>query len=151
MNKNNIVPWGVLLPKCVPDSDLTFPIEFLDVMQVLIQGAQKHGNNNWLESNGKKSSVKEMHDSMFHHLAESYGNHRVDQESGFYPLLHLACRALMLYTRYKRQLVHLTDKELTSRTVQSAAHGFTPAVVNGVVYTTKEELNKMILDTLNKE
>lgn len=78
--------------------------EFYDVIKVLEMGAKKHGANNWLDPNGKKADHKSMHDSMFHHLAESFSGSRKDTESGLDPLLHLACRALMSYTRKKRGL-----------------------------------------------
>ena len=87
--------------------------EFFAITEVLAMGAKKHGADNWLEVNGKKSDMKSMHDSMFHHLAESFS--RVggsvspkdcrDAESGLDPLLHLATRALMLYTRIQRGLI----------------------------------------------
>lgn len=80
------------------------PKEMFDFLEVMAMGAAKHGPDNWLQKNGAKSSHKQMHDSMFHHLADSYANLRVDEESGLDPLLHLACRALMIYTRKKRGL-----------------------------------------------
>lgn len=86
--------------------DELFVPEFYDLVKVLEMGAKKHGMNNWLEVKGKKSSHEEMHNSMFHHLAESFANIRADHESGLDPLLHLACRALMQYTRIKRGLVN---------------------------------------------
>ena len=92
--------------------------EFYDILKVLEMGAAKHGAHNWLnKAGGKKSSFKDMHDSMFHHLAESWGqkdrdmfkqpqphgaDRREDEESGLDPLLHLACRALMCYTLIQR-------------------------------------------------
>jgi hypothetical protein len=102
--------------------DISIPKEFFDVVKVLEMGAKKHGNSNWLEPDGKKSSFKEMHDSMFHHLAESYAQglygimdidegreYRHDCESKLDPLLHLACRALMVYTRIQRDIKHKDD------------------------------------------
>lgn len=96
--------------------------EFSDILKVLEFGIKKHGHANWLENDGRKSSFKEMHDSMFHHLAESYslgygtfgheGDHffeRADSETGLDPLLHLACRALMTYTRIRRGITHTND------------------------------------------
>jgi hypothetical protein len=83
--------------------------EFLDFLEVLKMGAAKHGNANWIQINGKKSSHKDMHDSMFHHLSLSYANRRLDGESGLDHLLHLASRALMLYTRLKRGMTHPED------------------------------------------
>lgn len=83
--------------------------EMMDFVSVIEMGAIKHGNKNWLDPNGKKSSHKEMHDSMFHHLAESYSGKIRDNESGLHPLLHLACRALMCYTRHARGIQHEND------------------------------------------
>lgn len=76
--------------------------EFLDFLQVLEFGAKKHGDYNWLLPDGKKSSHEDMHASMFRHLAESSAGHRADSETGLDPLLHLASRALMMYTRLQR-------------------------------------------------
>jgi hypothetical protein len=78
------------------------PIEMEDWIDVYEMGAEKHGLDNWLKPNGKTSSHKDMHASMFRHLAESSAGIRADKESGLDPLLHLACRALMCYTRIKR-------------------------------------------------
>lgn len=86
--------------------------EFEDFYKVLDMGALKHGPGNWLSVDGAKSSFKQMHDSMFHHLAESFAQGyraRGDAESGLDPLLHLATRALMMYTRIQRDLVHPED------------------------------------------
>ena len=105
------------------------PEEFEDYKKVLEMGANKHGANNWLEPNGAKSSFKQMHDSMFHHLARSFadsyywynletkqchsyegGLTRIDEESDLDHLLHLICRAQMMYTRIKRNIRHEDDK-----------------------------------------
>lgn len=83
--------------------------EFFDMVQVLEFGAKKHGNKNWLSESGSKSSHKDMHASMFRHLAESSAGHREDVETELDPLLHLACRALMLYTRLKRGITHIDE------------------------------------------
>lgn len=104
--------------------------EFEDIIKVFEMGEVKHPRlkdslPNWLEPDGNKSSFEAMHTSMFHHLAESYsntvnmelcdedGDHiryaRRDKESGLDPLLHLACRALMMYTRLKREIRHKDD------------------------------------------
>lgn len=90
------------------------PKEFDDFKQVMEMGAKKHGADNWLNAEGSKSSFKQMHDSMFHHLSESYVqgedlNTRGDHESTLDPLLHLICRAQMMYTRLQRQLRHSKD------------------------------------------
>ena len=95
--------------------------EMFDFLKVVAMGAKKYAMNNWLDKDGKRSAEKDMHDSMFHHLAESYslGQEALaeglnakfisDKESGVDPLLHLACRALMLYTRRQRGIVHTED------------------------------------------
>jgi hypothetical protein len=84
--------------------------EMFDFLKIVSMGAKKYAMNNWLESNGKRSSEKDMHDSMFHHLAESFAGQRQDKDSKLDPLLHLACRALMLYTRRQRGIIHEDDK-----------------------------------------
>lgn len=83
--------------------------EFYHIIKVLDFGAEKHGSNNWLEENGKKSSLRAMHNSMAHHLLDSRAGVRQDHESGLDPLLHLALRALMCYTRIQRGLIHEDD------------------------------------------
>lgn len=84
------------------DCPLTVPTEMLEFLDIMEPGAIKHGADSWLNPDGPKSSHKEMHDSMFHHLADSYADIRQDHDSGMDPLLHLACRALMTYTRKKK-------------------------------------------------
>lgn len=105
-------------------------LEFFDFLKIISIGAEKYEMNQWLRSDGKTLPEKICHDSMFHHLAESYvGGQDIvaairdgdvstealrvsifDQESGLDPLLHLACRALMLYTRRQRGIIHDNDK-----------------------------------------
>lgn len=87
------------------------PDEFFDFLDIVLMGARKYAPNNWLKPDGKRSSHKENHDSMFHHLAESYSGLKVDKESGQNPKLHLATRVLMGYTREKRGIIHPDDKE----------------------------------------
>ena len=84
--------------------------EFADIMKVIEFGAQKHGDVNWTKTAGKKSSHKDMHASMFRHLADSSAGNFSDHETGFDPLLHLAVRALMTYTRRKRNIIHPEDE-----------------------------------------
>lgn len=91
------------------DLDTYMEPEFYDFVQVLKMGAEKHGNKNWLSVDGKKSSHKDMHTSMFRHLAKSYANQRLDEESGLDHLLHLASRSLMVYTLLKRGITHKED------------------------------------------
>lgn len=95
---------------------MEIPKEFLDVVKVLEFGAEKYEANGWLEPDAYKMDHKSNHDSMFHHLAESYVlmevpgiETRQDMESGLDHLLHLACRALMEYTRMKRGIRHAKD------------------------------------------
>lgn len=87
--------------------------EFLDFLKVLEFGARKHGDSNWLEPNGRKCSHKEMHASMFRHLADSSSGALEDHETGFDPLLHLAARAMMMYARRRRGIRHKDDLEET--------------------------------------
>jgi hypothetical protein len=103
---------------------LEVPKEMYHFLKIMELGAKKHGANNWLNPNGKRSSEKDMHESMFHHLAESYAlgqlykNNPVskvsgikDKDTGLDPLLHLACRALMMYTRRQKLIVHEEDSK----------------------------------------
>lgn len=85
--------------------------EFFDVDRVLKMGAEKYKADGWLDPDGHGTSHKSMHDSMFHHLAQSYAGIRNDNESKLDHLLHVACRALMLYTRHKRLINNPKDKE----------------------------------------
>ena len=102
-----------------PDPELWHE-DFWDILEVFAFGAKKHGDKNWEDGNkGKKSSFKEMHDSMFHHLAKSFSgaicafnpqglakdipnSSRLDKETYLDHLLHLAARALMCYSLIKR-------------------------------------------------
>jgi len=86
--------------------------EMFDFLKVVAIGAKKYAMNNWLEADGKRSSEKDMHDSMGHHWAESMvgKGKALDKDSKLDPLLHLACRALMLYTRRQRGIIHEDDK-----------------------------------------
>lgn len=80
--------------------------EFIEyITQVMEFGASKHGDMNWTEVNGKKSSHKDMHDSMFHHLADSFCDCRKDEETGLDPLQHLMTRAAMTLWRKRRGLI----------------------------------------------
>lgn len=86
------------------ETSLQVPKEMEDWKKVLEMGAKKYTPNNWLEKEGKNCDEKSMHASMFRHLAESssMGSCALDKESNLDPLLHLACRALMLYTRRQK-------------------------------------------------
>lgn len=106
--------------------------ELFDFLDVLEMGAKKYAPNNWLQPNGTKSSERDMHASMGRHWAQNHHVYDVpyiagedvcqgpilkyekkypkDPESNLDPSLHLACRAMMVYTRRKRGLVHDDDK-----------------------------------------
>lgn len=90
--------------------DIDLPMEMHHYVKVLILGAEKYAPNNWLEVDGKSSDHRSMHASMFRHLADSHAGKRKDHDSGLDPLLHLAARALMLYTRHQKGLTHGVDK-----------------------------------------
>lgn len=91
------------------EKTLLLPKELFDFIEVLRFGANKYGSMNWLEPNGVKSDRKQMLDSAFHHLADAWAGKKKDNDSGLHPLLHLASRAMMLYTREMRGLVHEKD------------------------------------------
>ena len=76
------------------------PSEFYDVFDVIYFGAEKYEANGWLEKDN--FNLKDNHASMSRHLAEAYMGVDEDHESKLDPLLHLACRALMAYTRKRR-------------------------------------------------
>jgi hypothetical protein len=84
-------------------SDLWVP-EFYDIELILQMGAKKYSPHDWEQEKGAVITHLNNHNSMFHHLAESYTGVTEDNESGYHPLLHLATRALMGYTRHKRGL-----------------------------------------------
>ncbi len=86
-----------------------YPIEFLDFYKVADFGAEKHGHLNFLEPNGSKSSHKDMHASIFRHIAASSAGVRLDHETGLDHLLHAQCRIAMLYTRITRGIKHGED------------------------------------------
>lgn len=99
---------------------IDIPEELFDFLDILITGAQKYGANNWLEKNGSKTSHKDMHASLFRHVAESSSNPPsllpdgeamtvVDYESRKHPLLHAMIRCGMIYTRQKRNIWNDSD------------------------------------------
>ena len=93
--------------------------EFYEVDKVLKMGAEKYEIDDWLKEEGHVISPKKNHDSMFHHLAESFVGRIKDKESELHPLLHVACRALMGFTRYKRGLDYYDVPGLKGVTVNS--------------------------------
>jgi hypothetical protein len=97
--------------------------DFLDGYEF---GIPKHGEWNWLEADGNKSSFVDNHHSLWHHVAESFcqgafgqdaygqGNRdmpipRMDKESGLDPLIHAQCRANMMYVRIALGIFHKDD------------------------------------------
>lgn len=80
------------------------PIEFLDIFQVIDLGAKKYGAESYLDKDNFSIQHKNNTASMFRHLAEHHMGVDADKESGVDPLLHLACRAIMAYTRKKRKI-----------------------------------------------
>lgn len=69
----------------------------------------KYEQDSWLKPDGIKASHRNMHESMGRHWAESSSGVRADKESGWDPLLHLVCRAVMLYCRIKRNIKHIKE------------------------------------------
>lgn len=86
------------------DLGVEVPPEMFEFIEVMILGAKKYAPNNWLLPNGTNSDHRSMHASLFRHAAESSCGNREDKETGLDPLLHVACRALMMYTKVKRGL-----------------------------------------------
>lgn len=84
------------------DLGVEIPSEMMEFVEVMILGAAKYAPNNWLLPNGTNSDHRSMHASLFRHVAESSCGSREDKETKLDPLLHVACRALMMYTRIKR-------------------------------------------------
>ena len=91
------------------EAGIQVPAEMYHFIRVMIKGAEKYEADNWLNADGHHSSHKDMHASMFRHLADSHANNRIDADSGLDPLLHLATRALMCYTRINREIKHPND------------------------------------------
>lgn len=93
------------------DLGVEVPVEMFCFLDVMLHGAKKYAPNNWLEEDGAKSNHKDMHSSLLRHAAASFGGTDIDKDSGFYHLQNAATRALMLYTRKKRGIVHVDDKK----------------------------------------
>lgn len=86
----------------VDEVNVEVPDEFFDITRVMELGAKKYGVDSYLLSNNISMKHKNNTASMFRHLAEHHMGVDMDHESGMDPLLHLACRALMAYTRKQR-------------------------------------------------
>ena len=92
--------------KFLENMEVQIPPEMMHFIDVLYHSANigKYPANNWLEKDGMSCEHKKMYASMFRHLAEANCGSKKDKDSGLHPLLHLATRALMTYTRYKKGL-----------------------------------------------
>ena len=83
--------------------------EFEDMWDVFEFGAKKHGKMNFMDPDGRKSSHKDMHASIFRHIAQSSSGVTADEETGLHPMLHAATRCLMVYARWKNGIKHSED------------------------------------------
>lgn len=91
--------------------DPLLPYDFIHYLtEVLNFGAGKHGGNNWKQPNGKKSSHKDMHASLFRHVGASSAGIKEDHETNLHPLQHAAVRCLMQVYRDKHNLIHVDDR-----------------------------------------
>ncbi len=91
--------------------EVQFPDEMNDWRKVLTEAALSghHSPNNWLKSDGRKCSRKDMYASIFRHVAEAYCGNTRDKDSGLHPILHACARMMMVYTRWNKNLVHPDD------------------------------------------
>lgn len=93
------------------------PKELYHFIKVLDFGYKKYGDgkiarsSQLLSHTSPKLDHKSMHESMFRHLAKSQCGIRLDDESGYDHLLHLACRALICYYRISKGASHKDNKE----------------------------------------
>ena len=79
------------------------------VIEVLEYGAKKHGDFNFLKPDGKTCSHRDNIACIFRHVAQASVGVVKDHESGLHPILHAACRCLILYVRNQQVLVHKED------------------------------------------
>lgn len=80
------------------------------ILLPLIAGGKKgYAVDNWLRPDGNTMEHKVNHNSIFHHLSESYAGLEFDHESGLRPASHGACRFALAYTRYARGIKHPKD------------------------------------------
>lgn len=70
MNSSEFIKYSLGKSYDLPEDAIAS--EFFDVFRIVSNGARKYELNGWLSPDGKRCSEKEMHDSMFHHLAESF-------------------------------------------------------------------------------
>jgi hypothetical protein len=105
------------------EKGITLPPELFDFIKVIEMGASKYEADGWLKPDGVGTSEKEMHASMSRHLAHSFANpDKLDLDSDLDHLLHLACRALMLYTRRVRSIgyAYKTEGQVLTEAVTEA-------------------------------
>lgn len=90
-----------------------FPRELFDHIQILVNSYKsgKYPMNNWLEPDGKGMSDEANNASMKRHFKKYLAGIELDDDSGMDHLLHLAVRAMMKYTRRKKGLVHVLDRD----------------------------------------
>lgn len=72
------------------------------LLEIFDFGCRKYGELDWYYTT--TNVLMTNHDSMFHHLAQSYNHMTQDHESKFHPVLHLACRAVMQFTVDHKQM-----------------------------------------------
>lgn len=92
----------------------SFRPEFLDWLQVFYPGAKKHGKDSWKAHDCPKMDRRSNHDSMFHHVAESFvgGPNAVDSGPGgmgTHPLLNAQWRAAVQYYKDVNNIRHPLD------------------------------------------
>lgn len=90
---------------------VSVPACMFDFVNILINAAEsgKYPLDNWLEQDGHTMDMENNHVSMSRHLRASWAEEEKDKDSGLHPALHLACRGLMRYTRWKLGLQHTKD------------------------------------------
>lgn len=110
--KKDVIDTQLRLYKIIQGYTVTIPQEMFDFLQVLQQAANsgKYVEDNWLQIDGKGMNRLHNGTSMQNHLNQYRQGASSDPDSGLDPLLHLAARALMAYTRKKKGLNHPLDE-----------------------------------------
>lgn len=85
------------------------PMEFDDVILVLMNGAAKYEPRGW--ERGIKFEKETNLASIKRHINDYRGGNLSDSDSNLHPLLHVACRALMQYTIDKRTKMNKEEEE----------------------------------------
>lgn len=83
------------------EKGIELPIQMFDFIEVLIQGAEKHGANAWLQPGPPAPTLDHegMYASINRHSCKACCNIKLDAESGKDNRLHAALRLMMDYTR----------------------------------------------------